>query len=240
MSLAIKWGCTWKNESPHLCVQEDVRKHGVVFYLVCWWYSTYWEWCRVNVINQDLIIYLVLNERFGYPFKTTRIRKLCCFKPSTLTILLLSKWCRTLRRVCYPLDMEYLFLTINILRHMRKNVWRQYPMPQLWVALCIRCYILDKIFAFVRRMVSRYQSNLGLEHWMVVKHMLKYLWRMRDYMLVYNHKSTFRLVFALDYRVVNWRSVKQSYIVDSTMEAKYVVASTIIKGIYLIGLESFS
>ena len=106
---------------------------------------------------------------------TTRIRKLCCLKPSTLTILLLSVWCRTPRRVYYPLDMEYLFLKINILRHMRKIIWRQYPMPQLWVALCIRCYTLDKIFAFVIRMVSRYQSNLGPEHWMVVKHMLKYL-----------------------------------------------------------------
>ena len=59
-------------------------------------------------------------------------------------------------------------------------------------------------------------------------------------MLVYNRKFTSRLVFALDYEVVNWRSVKQSYIFYSTMEAKYVVASTIIKGIYLIGSECFS
>ena len=33
-------------------------------------------------------------------------------------------------------------------------------------------------------MVSRYQSNLGLEHWITVKHILKYLRRMRDYVLV--------------------------------------------------------
>ena len=178
MSLTIKWECTWKKCKSTLMCTRRCRKAWcffLFFYLVCWWYSTYWEWCRVNVINQDSIIYLVLDERFGYPFKTTRIRKLCCLKPLTLTILLLSVWCRTPRRVYYPLDMEYLFLKINILRHMRKIVWRQYPMPQLWVALCIRCYTLDKIFAFVIRMVSRYQSNLGPEHWMVVKHMLKYL-----------------------------------------------------------------
>ena len=34
--------------------------------------------------------------------------------------------------------------------------------------------------------MSRYQSNLGREHWTVVKHILKYLRRMRDYMLVYH------------------------------------------------------
>ena len=33
-------------------------------------------------------------------------------------------------------------------------------------------------------MVSRYQSNLGLEHWITVKHILKYLRRMRDYVFV--------------------------------------------------------
>ena len=43
---------------------------------------------------------------------------------------------------------------------------------------------LDICFAI--RMVSRYQSNPSMEHWMVVKHILNYLRRMRDYMLVYH------------------------------------------------------
>ena len=34
--------------------------------------------------------------------------------------------------------------------------------------------------------VSGYQSNPGREHWTVVKHILKYLRRTRDYMLVYH------------------------------------------------------
>ena len=34
--------------------------------------------------------------------------------------------------------------------------------------------------------VSWYQSNPGREHWTVVKHILKYLRRTRDYMLVYH------------------------------------------------------
>ena len=40
------------------------------------------------------------------------------------------------------------------------------------------CYIVG--------VVSRYQSDIGEEHWIVVKHILKYLRRTRDYMLVYS------------------------------------------------------
>jgi hypothetical protein len=38
---------------------------------------------------------------------------------------------------------------------------------------------------FVVIMVSRYQSNPELPHWVAIKHILKYLWRKNDYMLVY-------------------------------------------------------
>ena len=34
--------------------------------------------------------------------------------------------------------------------------------------------------------VSRYQSNSGPEHWTAVKHILKYLRRTKDYMLIYS------------------------------------------------------
>ena len=37
-------------------------------------------------------------------------------------------------------------------------------------------------------------------------------------------KSTSRCIFTLGGGAITWRSVKQSYIVDSTMEAEYVVA----------------
>ena len=51
----------------------------------------------------------------------------------------------------------------------------------MYVMLCTRpviCYSVG--------ILSRYQSNPGREHWTVVKHILKYLMRMRDYMLVYH------------------------------------------------------
>ena len=38
-------------------------------------------------------------------------------------------------------------------------------------------------------MVSIYQSAPGEEHWIAVKHILKYLGRTRDYMLVYEGES---------------------------------------------------
>ena len=43
---------------------------------------------------------------------------------------------------------------------------------------------LDIFYAV--EVVSRFQSNSSPEHWIVVKHILKYLRRTRDYMLVYS------------------------------------------------------
>ncbi|KAA0042864.1 gag/pol protein [Cucumis melo var. makuwa] len=92
--------------------------------------------------------------------------------------------------------------------------------------------------------VSRYQSNLGLDHWTAVKIILKYLRITRDYMLVYkaknliltrytgsnfqidkdSRKSTSGSVFTMNEGVVVWCSIKQGCIGDSTMEAEYVAA----------------
>ncbi|KAH7561204.1 hypothetical protein JRO89_XS10G0190800 [Xanthoceras sorbifolium] len=105
--------------------------------------------------------------------------------------------------------------------------------------LCIRP---DICFAMV--VASRYQSNPRLDHWVAVKTILKYLRRMRRYMLVYSaqylillgytnsdfqsdkdsRKSTSRLTFTLCGGAIVWRSIKQSCIADSTMEAEYVAA----------------
>ena len=38
-------------------------------------------------------------------------------------------------------------------------------------------------------MASQYQSNLELKHWQAVKHILKYLRRTRDYMIVYHSED---------------------------------------------------
>ena len=93
-------------------------------------------------------------------------------------------------------------------------------------------------------MVSRYQLNPGPKHWEAVKHILKYLRRTKDYMLVYYcedlipmgytdsnfqpnldfRKSTSSYVLTLGGGAISWMSVKQSCIANSTMEAEYIVA----------------
>ena len=109
----------------------------------------------------------------------------------------------------------------------------------MYVMLCTRpdiCYAVG--------IVSRYQSDPGEEHWIAVKHILKYLRRTRDYMLVYSsgsmetigyidsdfqgdidlRKSTSGYVFTLNGGAICWRSVKQTCVADSTTEAEYVAA----------------
>ena len=109
----------------------------------------------------------------------------------------------------------------------------------MYVMLCTRpdiCYAV--------RIVSRCQSNPGIGHWVAVKYILKYLRRTRDYMLVYSggdlnpirytnsdfqsnkdsRKSTSGSILTLGCGAVVWRSIKQSSIADSTMEAKYIAA----------------
>ena len=66
-----------------------------------------------------------------------------------------------------------------------ENMMRQVPYASamgslMYAMLCTRpdiCYLVD--------MVSRYQLNPRPKHWQAVKHILKYLQRMRNYMLVY-------------------------------------------------------
>ncbi|KAL0546022.1 hypothetical protein IC582_015926 [Cucumis melo] len=109
----------------------------------------------------------------------------------------------------------------------------------MYAMLCTRpdtCYSVG--------IVSRYQSNPGRDHWTVVKNILKYLRRTKDYMLVYGskdliltgytdsdfqsdkdvRKSTSESVFTLNGGAVVWKRIKQSCIADSTMEAEYVAA----------------
>ena len=51
----------------------------------------------------------------------------------------------------------------------------------MYAMLCTRPDI-----CFVVGMVSIFQSNLGKEYWIVVKHIIKYLKRTRNYILVFH------------------------------------------------------
>ncbi|XP_075073913.1 secreted RxLR effector protein 161-like [Nicotiana tabacum] len=108
---------------------------------------------------------------------------------------------------------------------------------------------------FAVGVVSRFQSNPGRKHWTMIEHIIKYLKRTRDYMLVYHsdefvpigytdsdfqsdkdfRKSTSGNVFTLGGGAISWRSIKQTCVADSTMEAKYVAASKAAKEAVLLG-----
>ena len=95
------------------------------------------------------------------------------------------------------------------------------------------------------RIPFAYQFDPGEEHWIAMKHILKYLRRTRDYRLVYSsgsletigytdsyfpgdidsRKSIYGYVFTLNGGAIFWRSVKQTCIANSTTEAEYVAAS---------------
>ncbi|XP_057965395.1 secreted RxLR effector protein 161-like [Malania oleifera] len=69
--------------------------------------------------------------------------------------------------------------------------------------------------SFAVGMLGRYQSNPGIIHWKATKKVLRYL-------CVDTRKSTFGYVYLLVGGAISWKSVKQSIIAVSTMEAEFV------------------
>ncbi|XP_050233284.1 secreted RxLR effector protein 161-like [Mercurialis annua] len=95
--------------------------------------------------------------------------------------------------------------------------------------------------SFAVGILGRYQSNPGLDHWKAAKKILRYLQETKDHMLTYRkskhldvigycdsdfagcvdtRKSTFGYLFLLAEGAISWKSVKQSVIAASTMEAE--------------------
>ena len=130
-----------------------------------------------------------------------------------------------------------------------ENMMRQVPYASTVGSLMYAMFCTGSDICYSVGMVSQYQSNPRAKHWQAVKHILKYRWRTRDYMLVYRcedlipigytdsdfqsdldfRKSTSRYVFTLGGGAISWRSIKQSYIANSTMEAEYVAACEAVK-----------
>ena len=122
-------------------------------------------------------------------------------------------------------------------KHMKVVFYSSIMGRAMYEMLCTKLDI-----CFIVKMTSRYQSNLRPKHWIVVKHILKYLRKTRKYMLVYHsdelvliryidpnfqlnkdsHRFTFGFMFTLGGVIVSWRNVKQSYITNFTTETKFV------------------
>ncbi|RWR73399.1 Gag-protease-integrase-RT-RNaseH polyprotein [Cinnamomum micranthum f. kanehirae] len=97
--------------------------------------------------------------------------------------------------------------------------------------------------SFAVGMLSRYQSDPGMPHWVGVKKVLRYLSGTRNYMLSYrrsdrlevigysdadfagcldSRKSTSGYIFLLANGAISWRSAKQTLVTPSTFDAEYV------------------
>ena len=66
-----------------------------------------------------------------------------------------------------------------------ENMIRQIPYASAVRSLMYAMLCTKSDICYSVGMVSRYQSIPRPKHWQVVKHILKYLRRMKDYMLVY-------------------------------------------------------
>ena len=80
-----------------------------------------------------------------------------------------------------PLSNDQRLKTSEEEKMMRQICYASTMGSLMYVMLCTRldiCYSIG--------MVSRYQSNPRPKHWEAVKHILKYLRRTKDYMLVYH------------------------------------------------------
>ncbi|XP_047326892.1 secreted RxLR effector protein 161-like [Impatiens glandulifera] len=92
-------------------------------------------------------------------------------------------------------------------------------------------------------MLGRYLSNPGMDHWVAVKRVMRYLKRTKDYMLTYkkldqleivgysdsdfagcqdSRRSTSDYIFMLAGGAILWKSIKQTLIASSTMAAEFI------------------
>ncbi|KAL6326140.1 hypothetical protein AAG906_001015 [Vitis piasezkii] len=97
--------------------------------------------------------------------------------------------------------------------------------------------------AYIVGMLGRYLSNPSMDHWKKAKRVMRYLQRTKDYMLTYrrsshleivgysdsdftgclnSRRSTSGYIFMLARGAISWKSVKQTLIASSTMEAEFI------------------
>ena len=63
----------------------------------------------------------------------------------------------------------------------------------MYAQVCTRSDI-----AFIVRMLGRYLSNPGMDHWRAVKRVFRYLQRTKDYMLTYKRSNQIEIIGYLD------------------------------------------
>ncbi|KAI5397676.1 hypothetical protein KIW84_063483 [Lathyrus oleraceus] len=87
----------------------------------------------------------------------------------------------------------------------------------IYAMLCTRPDV-----SYALNATSRYQSDPGDAHWVAIKNILKYLRRIKDSFLIYGGHEELA------------KSSKQDTVVDSTIEAEYIAASSATKEVVWI------
>ena len=129
-----------------------------------------------------------------------------------------------------------------------QNEWECKQMERIPYASAVRILMYAQTFTrpdngFAVGMLGRYQSNPGMDHWKAAKKVMRYLRGTKDFMFTFkrsdnlevigyidldfvgyvdSRKSTFGYVYMLVGAAISWKSAKQTIIVASTMEAKFV------------------
>ena len=78
-----------------------------------------------------------------------------------------------------PLSQDQCPKTLEEKEHMQSVPYAFIVGSLMYAMLCTKLDICFEV-----GMVSRYQSNLGPEHWTTIKHVLKYLRRTRNYVFM--------------------------------------------------------
>ena len=97
--------------------------------------------------------------------------------------------------------------------------------------------------SYIVGMLGKYLSNLEKDHWIATKRVMRYLQRIKYYMLTYRKsdqldiigysdsdfagcrdsmKSTSGYIYLLAGGAISWKSVKQSIVASSTMTTEFV------------------
>ncbi|XP_071920611.1 secreted RxLR effector protein 161-like [Coffea arabica] len=129
-----------------------------------------------------------------------------------------------------------------------KNAFEEKEMQKIPYASAVGSLMYAQVcmrpdIAYITGMLGRYLSNPGLDHWKVIKRVLRCLQKTKDYMLTYRKsneleiigytnsdytecqntmKSTLGYVYLLVGGVISWKSTKQSLITFFTMTAEFI------------------
>ncbi|RVX20917.1 Retrovirus-related Pol polyprotein from transposon TNT 1-94 [Vitis vinifera] len=142
--------------------------------------------------------------------------------------------------VLYVDDILFASSDVELLHETKRFLSSKFDMKDLVGSLMYAQVCTHPDIAYIVGMLGKYLSNPSMDHWKKAKRVMRCLQRTKDYMLTYrrsshleivgysdsdfagcldSRRSTLGYIFMLARGVVSWKSVKQTLIASSTMEA---------------------